>query len=165
MFVICRNRHTFLPFFFYNTEPAQKRRKSSTGSIKTGGEEIKLYGSELIVYDKHNRCLLTDGDYELGLQEVQTNIRSSPKKHSSWETVPDIKECGPFEVFSKGPTLKFRLNWTTEPSNGLVDRPTPIHPIPGGDNKENRSGNSKFHMCARARAHIHAHIERKEVAE
>lgn len=103
-----------------------------------------MYGSELIVYDKHNRCLLTDGDYELGLQEVQTNIRSSPKKHSSWESVPDIKECGPFEVFSKGPTLKFRLNWTTEPSNGLVDRPTPIHSIPNGDNKENRSGNSKL---------------------
>lgn len=103
-----------------------------------------MYGSELIVYDKHNRCLLTDGDYELGLQEVQTNIRSSPKKHSSWESVPDIKECGPFEVFSKGPTLKFRLNWTTEPSNGLVDRPTPIHSVPNGDNKENRSGNSKF---------------------
>ncbi|KOC63948.1 Polycomb protein Su(z)12 [Habropoda laboriosa] len=123
-------------------EPAQKRRKSSTGSIKTGGEEVKLYGSELIVYDKHNRCLLTDGDYELGLQEVQTNIRSSPKKHSSWESVPDIKECGPFEVFSKGPTLKFRLNWTTEPSNGLVDRPTPIHPVPSSDNKENRSGNT-----------------------
>ncbi|XP_031830748.1 polycomb protein Su(z)12 isoform X1 [Nomia melanderi] len=123
-------------------EPAQKRRKSSTGSIKTGGEEVKLYGSELIVYDKHNRCLLTDGDYELGLQEVQTNVRSSPKKHSSWESVPDIKECGPFEVFSKGPTLKFRLNWTTEPSNGLVDRPTPIHPLPSGDNKENRSGNT-----------------------
>ncbi|XP_076247327.1 polycomb protein Su(z)12 isoform X2 [Calliopsis andreniformis] len=123
-------------------EPAQKRRKSSTGSIKSGGEEVKLYGSELIVYDKHNRCLLTDGDYELGLQEVQTNVRSSPKKHSSWETVPDIKECGPFEVFSKGPTLKFRLNWTTEPSNGLVDRPTPIHPLPNGDNKENRSGNT-----------------------
>ncbi|KZC09482.1 PREDICTED: polycomb protein suz12-B [Dufourea novaeangliae] len=123
-------------------EPAQKRRKSSTGSIKTGGEEVKLYGSELIVYDKHNRCLLTDGDYELGLQEVQTNVRSSPKKHSSWESVPDIKECGPFEVFSKGPTLKFRLNWTTEPSNGLVDRPAPIHPVPNGDNKENRSGNT-----------------------
>lgn len=105
-----------------------------------------MYGSELIVYDKHNRCLLTDGDYELGLQEVQTNIRSSPKKHSSWESVPDIKECGPFEVFSKGPTLKFRLNWTTEPSNGLVDRPAPIHPLPNGDNKENRSGNSKLFM-------------------
>ncbi|XP_017882147.1 polycomb protein suz12-B isoform X2 [Ceratina calcarata] len=123
-------------------EPAQKRRKSSTGSIKNGGEDIKLYGSELIVYDKHNRCLLTDGDYELGLQEVQTNIRSSPKKHSSWESVPDIKDCSPFEIFSKGPTLKFRLNWTTEPSNGLVDRPAPIHPMPSVDNKENRSGNA-----------------------
>ncbi|XP_046751713.1 polycomb protein suz12-B isoform X2 [Diprion similis] len=122
-------------------EPAQKRRKSVNGSIKNGGEEIKLYGSELIVYDKHNRCLLTDGDYELGLQEVQTNVRASPKKHSSWECITEIKECGPFEVFSRGPTLKFRLSWTTEPSNGLVDRPPPIHPLPNGDNKENRPGN------------------------
>lgn len=105
---------------------------------------MKQYGSELIVYDKHSRCLLTDGDYELGLQEVQTNIRSSPKKHSSWESLPDIKNCEPFEVFSAGPTLKFRLSWTTEPSNGLVDRPTPIHPLPSGDNKENRSANGQF---------------------
>ncbi|XP_012268132.1 polycomb protein suz12-B isoform X2 [Athalia rosae] len=128
-------------------EPAQKRRKSATGSIKNGGEEVKLYGSELIVYDKHNRCLLTDGDYELGLQEVQTNVRASPKKHSSWECITDIKQCGPFEVFSRGPTLKFRLSWTTEPSNGLVDRPVPIHPLPNGDNKENRPGNGMLERC------------------
>ncbi|XP_043284267.1 polycomb protein suz12-B isoform X2 [Venturia canescens] len=119
-------------------EPAQKRRKSSSGSMKPNGEEVKLYGSELIVYDKHNRCLLTDGDYELGLQEVQTNVRSSPKKHNSWETIADIKECEPFEVLSRGPTLKFRLCWTTEPSLGLVDRPTLLRPLPNGDNKENR---------------------------
>ncbi|XP_053594870.1 polycomb protein suz12-B isoform X2 [Microplitis demolitor] len=124
-----------------DTEPAQKRRKSSPGNYKCG-EQVKLYGSELIVYDKHNRCLLTDGDYELGLQEVQTNVRSSPKKHSSWEPIVDIKESGPFEVFSLSPTLKFRLSWTVEPSNGLVDRPTLIHPIPNGDNKENRSENN-----------------------
>ncbi|RLU17543.1 hypothetical protein DMN91_009778 [Ooceraea biroi] len=125
-------------------EPAQKRRKSSTGSMKVGGDEVKQYGSELTVYDKHNRCLLTDGEYELGLQEVQTNIRASPKKHSSWETVADIKDCEPFEMFRQGPTLKFRLSWTTEPSNGLVDRPTPIPAIPSGDNKENRSANGQF---------------------
>ncbi|XP_050460300.1 polycomb protein suz12-B isoform X1 [Cataglyphis hispanica] len=125
-------------------EPAQKRRKSSTGSIKTAGDEVKQYGSELTVYDKHNRCLLTDGEYELGLQEVQTNIRSSPKKHNSWETVIDIKDCEPFEMFKQGPTLKFRLSWTTEPSNGLVDRPMPIPSIPNGDNKENRSVNAGF---------------------
>ncbi|XP_029161266.1 polycomb protein suz12-B [Nylanderia fulva] len=125
-------------------EPAQKRRKSSTGSIKTAGDEVKQYGSELTVYDKHNRCLLTDGEYELGLQEVQTNIRSSPKKHNSWETVVDIKDCEPFDIFKQGPTLKFRLSWTTEPSNGLVDRPMPIPSIPNGDNKENRSANAGF---------------------
>lgn len=126
------------------TEPAQKRRKSSTGSIKSG-EEVKQYGSELVVYDKHNRCQLTDGEYELSLQEVQTSIRSSPKKHSSWETVPDINGCRePFETFMQGPKLKFRLSWTTEPSNGLVDRPMPISPIPNGDNKENRSANGQF---------------------
>lgn len=126
------------------TEPAQKRRKSSTGSIKSS-EEVKQYGSELVVYDKHNRCQLTDGEYELSLQEVQTSIRSSPKKHSSWETVPDINGCRePFETFMQGPKLKFRLSWTTEPSNGLVDRPMPIPPIPSGDNKENRSANGQF---------------------
>ncbi|XP_018340905.1 PREDICTED: polycomb protein suz12-B isoform X1 [Trachymyrmex septentrionalis] len=125
-------------------EPAQKRRKSSTGMIKVNGEEVKQYGSELTVYDKHNRCLLTDGEYELGLQEVQTNIRSSPKKHSCWETMVDIKECEPFDMFRQGPTLKFRLSWTTEPSNGLVDRPMPIPQIPSGDNKENRSANAGF---------------------
>lgn len=125
-------------------EPAQKRRKSSLGTIKVNGEEVKQYGSELTVYDKHNRCLLTDGEYELGLQEVQTNVRSSPKKHSSWETVADIKDCEPFNMFRQGPTLKFRLSWTTEPSNGLVDRPSPIPPIPNGDNKENRSANGQF---------------------
>lgn len=76
----------------YFSEPDQKRRKSANGSIKNGGDEVKLYGSELIVYDKHNRCLLTDGDYELGLQEVQTNVRASPKKHSSWECITEIKE-------------------------------------------------------------------------
>ncbi|XP_034951843.1 polycomb protein suz12-B isoform X2 [Chelonus insularis] len=131
-----------------DSEPAQKRRKSSPANYKNCGEEMKLYGSELIVYDKHNRCLLTDGDYELGLQEVQTNVKSSPKKHSSWESIVDIKECGPFEVFSRGPTLKFRLSWTTEPSNGLVDRPTLIHPLPNGDNKENRPGNTDLDRCA-----------------
>ncbi|CAD6239449.1 GSCOCG00008693001-RA-CDS [Cotesia congregata] len=125
-----------------DAEPAQKRRKSSPGSYKCG-EQVKLYGSELIVYDKHNRCLLTDGDYELSLQEVQTNVRSSPKKHSSWESIVDIKECGPFEVFSRNPTLKFRLSWTVEPSNRFVDRPALIHPLSNGDNKENRSGNNR----------------------
>ncbi|XP_066993740.2 polycomb protein suz12-B [Anabrus simplex] len=122
-----------------DTEPAQKRRKSSSGPLKGQTEEVKLFGSELVVYDKHNRCLLRNGDYELVLQEVTANVRSSPKKHSSWEAIGEIKEeCGPFEVFSKGPTLKFRLNWTTEPSNGFVDRPTPLRPYDSLDSSSNK---------------------------
>ncbi|XP_058792791.1 polycomb protein suz12-B isoform X2 [Phymastichus coffea] len=124
-------------------EPAQKRRKGTNGvAIKAGNEDTKLYGSELVVYDKHNRCLLTDGDYELSLQEVQPQVRASPKKHNSWETIPNIKDCGPFDVFSRGPVLKFRLNWTQEPSTDFVDRPPPLNPLPNGDNKENRPGNN-----------------------
>ncbi|XP_001605309.1 polycomb protein suz12-B isoform X2 [Nasonia vitripennis] len=131
-------------------EPPQKRRKTANGTAMKGNstEEVKLYGSELVVYDKHNRCLLTDGDYELSLQEVQTSVRASPKKHSSWEVIPDIKDCGPFDVFGRGPTLKFRLNWTAEPSNGFVDRPPPINPLPSGDNKENRPGNNGSDRCS-----------------
>lgn len=44
-------------------EPALKKRKSNNVF-----EESKLYGSELIIYDKHNRCLLSNGDYEVVLQ-------------------------------------------------------------------------------------------------
>jgi len=69
-------------------------------------EETKLFGSELIVYDKHNRCLLTDGDYELVLQEVQANVKGSPKKLSSWETIGEIKEVGGDCCFLTGITLK-----------------------------------------------------------
>jgi polycomb protein SUZ12 len=70
-------------------------------------EDAKLFGSELIVYDKHNRCLLTDGDYELVLQEVQANVKGSPKKLSSWETIGEIKEVGVFL-----PPEDFRLTCT-----------------------------------------------------
>jgi len=69
-------------------------------------EETKLFGSELIVYDKHNRCLLTDGDYELVLQEVQANVKGSPKKLSSWETIGEIKEVGGDCCFLTDITLK-----------------------------------------------------------
>ncbi|XP_021916525.1 polycomb protein suz12-B isoform X2 [Zootermopsis nevadensis] len=140
--VSCMSNGLLMPNGDVDMEPAQKRRKSS-GPLKGTVEETKLFGSELIVYDKHNRCLLTDGDYELVLQEVQANVKGSPKKLSSWESIGEIKEeCGPFEVFSKGPTLKFHLSWTTEPSNGLVDRPKPLcpqdHSLDSSSNKENR---------------------------
>lgn len=100
-----------------------------------------------MVYDKHGRCMLSDGEYELNLQEVKgSSLRSSPKKHSSWEAVADPTEYRPFQTFSKGPSLKFRLNWSERPDPPLVQRPTPLPKRPHGDNKENRPGNSEYNQ-------------------
>ncbi|XP_046404195.1 polycomb protein suz12-A isoform X2 [Ischnura elegans] len=160
-------------------EPPPKRRRSSMHvsqqGIQRSGEndvnmgESRLYGAELVVYDRHNRCLLIDGDYELGLQASQMYLppynqgqqngaslrgsncfnhangpshlgpppppRASPRKHSSWETVGEhlAEDLGPFESFSRGPTLKFRLKWTPEASNSTVERPRPLRPRPGSE--------------------------------
>lgn len=102
-------------------EPSSKRPKTNT----------KLFGSELVIFDKHNRCLLAEGEYELALQEIVSLAKNcSPKKHSTWEIISDDtsleifdKPDNPFEVFSKCPTLKFILKWTHEPSPSFVDRP------------------------------------------
>lgn len=113
-------------------EPVLKKRKSSSNF---SFEDSKLYGSELIIYDKHNRCLLSDGDYEVVLHEVTSSMKNSPKKHSSWENVSDLNDCcGNVEAFMNGPTVKFKLNWSPEPSARFVDRPKPYLI---SDNKEN----------------------------
>lgn len=118
-------------------EPAVKRRKSIGISIR---EEVKLYCSELTVYDKHNRCLLTDGDYELSLSELCPSARGSPRKHSSWENMDDLQDnADSFDTFSKSPSLKFKLTWSQEQAGGLVDRPQPYNIT---DNKENVPSNT-----------------------
>lgn len=71
---------------FLVEEPANKKRKN----LKNQTEEIRYYGAELVVYDKHQRCLLTEGEYQLVLQEV--GQKASPKKLSSWESFPEGKE-------------------------------------------------------------------------
>ncbi|KAB0796268.1 hypothetical protein PPYR_10329 [Photinus pyralis] len=113
-----------------------KRRKSIGANLNLRVfEESKLYGSELVVYDKHNRCLLTDGDYEVFLQEVTTATKNSPKKHSSWENVSDFGDnCTNFDSQIKGPSVKFKLNWSEEACSRFVDCP---RPYPIGENKEN----------------------------
>lgn len=122
-------------------EPSAKRQKLSTSS--------KLFGTELIIYDKYGRCLLKEGDYELNVQEIlphqqQMQKYNSPKKNSTWETIQPLngdrndvdiidiyKQNGlddqnPILLFSKSPSLKFRLQWTKEAMPGLVDRPQPV---------------------------------------
>ncbi|KAG7295922.1 hypothetical protein JYU34_021012 [Plutella xylostella] len=124
-------------------EPATKRLKSSSeqhlnsnGSSHNGTGEVKwckLYGSELIVYDKHNRCLLTNGEYDLVLHDAGPGARSpipkSPHKAlmAQWETIPNENELqtetNPFDIFKVKPLLKLKLSWSQEPTNGLVNRP------------------------------------------
>ncbi|XP_063363645.1 polycomb protein suz12-B [Cydia amplana] len=117
-------------------EPATKRLKSSehVNNPSPDSKWSKLYGSELIVYDKHNRCLLTNGEYDLVLHDVtpggrSTTLARSPHKAlmAQWETIPNENEMqtdiNPFDIFKVRPLLKLKLSWSQEPTNGLVNRP------------------------------------------
>ena len=71
-----------------NVEPSIKRRKIRNGF---GNDSNTLLGRELVVYDNHSRCLLTEGEYELVLSEISESpnpiIRGSPRKNGSWENI------------------------------------------------------------------------------
>ncbi|OWR55530.1 polycomb protein suz12-B [Danaus plexippus] len=130
-------------------EPLTKRLKSSSDiNSSTDNKWSKLYGSELIVYDKHNRCLLTNGEYDLVLHDVTPGGRSatiarSPHKAlmAQWETIPnenDLQtETNPFDIFKVRPLLKLKLSWSQEPTNGLVNRPKLYQQDSNGVKKDN----------------------------
>lgn len=89
-----------------NAEPPPKRRKllrnlqelegeDSDSSVASSLPEVDytVYTAELIVFDNKRRCLLTDGEYELALQEKykkpgrkKAGLLSS---RTSWEAVFD----------------------------------------------------------------------------
>ena len=73
-----------------NIEPSIKRRKIRNG-LGNDSDSSKLLGRELVVYDKHSRCLLTEGEYELVLSEIPESQNpsklNSPRKNSSWENI------------------------------------------------------------------------------
>ncbi|XP_021707582.1 polycomb protein suz12 isoform X1 [Aedes aegypti] len=134
-------------------EPSSKRQKLSGTN--------KLFGTELIIYDKYGRCLLKEGDYELTVQEIlphqqQMQKYNSPKKNATWETIQPlngdrhdmdiidiykqngIDDQNPILMFRKSPSLKFRLQWTKEALPVLVDRPQPLSIVLNSSNdKEN----------------------------
>lgn len=89
-----------------------------------------IFEADIAVFDKQNRCNLSDGDYEVTLKRVQNQTNhypkindDSPKKQSKWE---ELKPHDYYEAFSKLPILKFRLTWTKEKCDAYVDRPLPI---------------------------------------
>ena len=52
---------------------------------------MKLFGTDLVIYDKQKQCLLGDGDYELLMDEL-VHPRNLPRKFPSWEQIGDISE-------------------------------------------------------------------------
>jgi len=113
-----------------NLEPSRKKRKGDSEEE----EEGRVVTGELVVYDKHSRCLLTEGEYELVMAESEGKSRKSPSKTASWEII-DV-EAGnsseQFQVFTHSPTLKFRLSWSSEQAGPMVERPRPLMPRDNG---------------------------------
>ena len=88
-----------------NMEPSSKRRKLLRSSLDDDGP--KTLTAEMTVYDRHSRCLLTEGEYELILSEEEENKLSaktgngalgapygggnasgpSSRKNAAWENV------------------------------------------------------------------------------
>lgn len=113
------------------SEPQTKRRRLSE-LASTAEEAVRLYGAELVVYDRHSRCLLVDGDYELAMKEIGTceTNRASPvggtekspfKANASWSSL-DTPIGSPVRLLAQNPLLKFRLEWANESIAALVDR-------------------------------------------
>ena len=99
-------------------------RDEGGGQTAKGGEEEpgRAVSAEL------SRCLLTEGDYELVLDDTaDTATKILPnKKNSSWEIIDAetaSMSSSQFSVFSHSPTLKFRLSWCSEAAGALVERP------------------------------------------
>ena len=118
-----------------NCEPAKKKRKGED-EVEEDNEEAegRVVSAELVVYDKHSRCLLTEGEYELVMAEEESGRnRKSPSKSASWEIIDvepgssiDGNSANQFNVFSSSPTLKFRLSWSSEQAGPMVERPRPL---------------------------------------
>ncbi|XP_055693341.1 polycomb protein Su(z)12 [Lutzomyia longipalpis] len=91
------------------------------------GKDSQLYGTELMIFDKYGRCLLTEGEYQLTLQEItQPTLQAngkSPRKYSSWENLSMLTAEPPAveDSFDKAPILKFMLYWTEKPHTGIVE--------------------------------------------
>lgn len=86
--------------FVENQGPPRKKLRSSreSGNTVKSSEDsqrdsdftlVKTYLAELVIYDKRHRCLLSEGDYELVLEQQVT--KSASNKQSQWESVNDDK--------------------------------------------------------------------------
>lgn len=106
-------------------EPPSKRYRASVNTDSQTEDndtespilekESSSFVAELIIFDRHKTCLLSDGDYELLLQSTAeaTDFRNKDTFETKFKN-----KLGPFAAFSFGPTVKFNLKWTSEsPAN------------------------------------------------
>ncbi|XP_065340160.1 polycomb protein SUZ12 [Cloeon dipterum] len=109
-----------------NAEPAAKRRRR---------EDANVYTAELLLFDKNNHCNLVAGDYELSLKKLEAPVRIPKGRVNTWDKAMEVpvelnKGSGQLELFRTGPVIKFRLNWASEPSSGMVERPRMLEASP-----------------------------------
>lgn len=97
--------------------PAKKARRNacgrssaaSAGSNGTTTEESRHYVGEMVVYDQQ-RCLLTDGEYQLRLRPW--GPKASPlSRTASWESLNHAEGSRPLDTFEKCPKVSFQLVW------------------------------------------------------
>ena len=83
-----------LSAFLCTDEPKPKKRKSihrTEQSVRQTDEQthpveddVIVYGTELNIYNKREKCLLKSGSYDLVLQELGSKFHT--KKDGVWET-------------------------------------------------------------------------------
>ncbi|KAH8335263.1 hypothetical protein KR074_001086 [Drosophila pseudoananassae] len=90
---------------------------AETPLIKRPRRNEKIFGSELILYEK-STGFITEGEYEAMLQPLNSSsIKSFSPKKCTWETMPDsyIPLSVTYDVYQQSPMLKFHLTLSNEP--------------------------------------------------
>ncbi|XP_077490605.1 polycomb protein suz12-like isoform X1 [Amblyomma americanum] len=91
---------------------------SGTGS-NTSAEESRHYVGEMVVYEQQ-RCLLTEGEYQLVLRPW--GPKAAPlARTASWETLSNAEGTPSLEAFEKSPKVAFRLAWGAAEENSTGD--------------------------------------------
>lgn len=97
--------------------PVKKARRNAcggrSGAASAGGnggtEESRHYVGEMVVYDQQ-RCMLTDGEYQLRLRPW--GPKASPlARTASWESLNNAEGSRPLDTFEKCPKVSFQLVW------------------------------------------------------
>ncbi|XP_074648810.1 polycomb protein SUZ12-like [Tubulanus polymorphus] len=111
--------------------------------IKVHKKELECtFSTELVIYDKHKKCQLKNGEYEVAVYPMLGGLPTSPpspvKSVATWESLKDVNVAGPFEVFNTSPTIKFKLSWSGD--------------IDGSDTDDNNTENSNSSLNSAAKA-------------